>query len=388
MNLNFPEEISEKTFLQNYWQKQPLLIRNALPDYRFPLQPDELAGLACDHEIESRIVLEKDGSRPWEARQGPFNEKSFQQLPASHWTLLVQDVDKHLPEVARLLQAFRFIPDWRLDDIMASYAVDQGSVGPHIDDYDVFLLQAAGYRKWHIDTRETSEAAYIPGLDLRILPNFAPEHSWLLKPGDILYLPPNVAHWGVAVGDDCITCSVGYQAPALKEMVSDWCNEMVQTQVPGSRYRDRELLPQQLSAEISQHVLQQIGNDMEQYLKQDPEHRSRWFGRFVTEPKVHLQVEPTEPAIDGSQFQNQLLESGMLSRNGWSRFAFIRGIANRDYLYVNGDEFPLAKENHLLLEMVSNQHLLNYDSLKSWIENPDCLAFLTNLYNEGHLHFP
>ena len=387
MNLNFPEGINVKIFLRDYWQKQPLLMRNALPDYQLPLDAEELAGLACESEIESRIVLEKNGSRPWEAMQGPFSETSFKKLPASHWTLLVQDVDKHLPEVADLLKAFPFIPDWRLDDIMISYAADQGSVGPHVDDYDVFLVQAAGCRNWQINTRTTNEAGYIPGLDLRILPDFTPEHSWLLEPGDILYLPPNTAHWGIAKGDGCITCSVGYQAPSLQEMVSEWCNEMIQTQVPESRYRDSKLSFQRHSAEITPATLQRIGDDMARYLKQEPEQLARWFGRFITEPKAHLQVEPVDQPLTNKQFLARIIETGGLERNSWSRFVFIRGTGGVDYLYVNGDEFSLSSEMHELLLLVSARQQLDYASLSGWTGDSGCVTFLNQLYSKGHLHF-
>ena len=147
MPLRFPDNLNETRFLKEFWQKQPLLIRGGMAGYKCPLSAEELAGLACEEDIESRIVLEKDGAKPWEARTGPFQEAAFSALPESHWTLLLQDVDKHISEVASLLDSFRFIPDWRLDDIMISYAVDQGSVGPHIDDYDVFLVQAEGKRR-------------------------------------------------------------------------------------------------------------------------------------------------------------------------------------------------------------------------------------------------
>ena len=387
MNLNFPEGIDVKIFLREYWQKQPLLMRDALPDYQSPLDPEELAGLAGESEIESRIVLEKDGSRPWEARQGPFSEESFRELPVSHWTLLVQDVEKHLPEVAELLQAFPFIPDWRLDDIMISYAADQGSVGPHVDDYDVFLVQAAGCRNWHISTQVTGESEYNPEFDLRILPDFTPEQSWLLKQGDVLYLPPNIAHWGLARGDGCVTCSVGYRTPAFLEMVSDWCNEMMQTQVPKGRYRDKGELHQPLSAEITPQTLQRIGDDMARYLSQDPAQRSRWFGRFITEPKAHLQVEPVDQPLSDAQFLDRFIDNGALERNGWSRFAFIRGTADLDYLYVNGDEFSLASEKHELLELISSRHQLDYASMRGWTADSGCLTFLSRLYNEGHLLF-
>ncbi|MEJ2691995.1 MAG: cupin domain-containing protein [Candidatus Thiodiazotropha sp.] len=252
--LHFPHGLTAEKFLARHWQKKPLLFRQALPGFPCGLEPEELAGMACEAGIESRLVLEKHGSTPWEARHGPFDEASFRRLPESHWTLLVQDVDKHWPEAARLLDYFRFIPDWRLDDLMVSYAVDQGSVGPHTDDYDVFLYQAKGRRRWKIHYQQVDEEAYIPGLELRILPDFEAEEEWLLEPGDMLYLPPNVAHWGVAEGE-CMTCSVGFRAPSLREMAAAWFEQTVEHHLPPTRYRDPPLRPQAAPGEIRADAL-------------------------------------------------------------------------------------------------------------------------------------
>ncbi len=138
--------LSAEEFLQQYWQKKPLLIRQAIPDYSTPLSPDELAGLACEQEVESRLILEKDADTPWQLEHGPFTETRFSQLPATHWTLLIQKVNQLLPQLAELLDQFNFIPNWRIDDVMVSYAPEAGSVGPHVDQYDVFLLQGLGIK--------------------------------------------------------------------------------------------------------------------------------------------------------------------------------------------------------------------------------------------------
>ncbi len=387
MKLQLPPGLTTNSFLRDYWQRRPLLIRNALPADRLcPLTAEELAGLACEEEIESRIVLEKHGKGPWEARHGPFTPDSFAQLPDSHWTLLLQDLDKHIPELGELLTAFDFIPDWRLDDIMISYAVDQGSVGPHIDDYDVFLLQARGERRWQINTRQCSEADYIPGIDLRILPDFEAEHEWLLTPGDLLYLPPKVAHWGIAEGDDCITCSVGYQAPGLKEMATAWCSELIEMQVPDGRYRDPGLPLQTHRGEITDWSMQRMAQLLEGFLRQDPAARQRWFGRFVTETKAHLQVEPVDQPLTTQEFLQRLRQQGTLARNLWSRMAFCRGAAE-DYLFICGEEFAVNKADAGLLEQLTEQRHFDYASLQEWLQRPDALRLLTQLYNEGHLCF-
>jgi len=223
--LSLPPDIDPDTFLRNYWQKRPLLMRAAVPLDCFTLAGDELAGLACEPEFESRMIIERsDGN--WQIRHGPFDEADFSDLPESNWTLLVQDVDKFLPEVARLIDGFDFVPAWRIDDIMISYASERGSVGPHTDDYDVFLMQAQGQRRWRISEKDYSDSALLPGLEQRILAHFETEQEWVLEPGDVLYLPPGVAHWGIAEGE-CMTYSLGFRTPNQQDLAADWFQHLV-----------------------------------------------------------------------------------------------------------------------------------------------------------------
>jgi 50S ribosomal protein L16 3-hydroxylase len=384
--LIFPKGLTAEKFLANHWQQKPLLFRQALPGFPCELEPDELAGLACEEEIESRLVLEKHGATPWEARYGPFRDSDFQQLPESHWTLLVQDVDKHLPEVARLLDHFRFIPDWRLDDVMVSYAVDQGSVGPHIDDYDVFLYQAKGRRRWKIHHRPVAEEDFIPGLDLRILPQFEAEEEWLLEPGDLLYLPPNVAHWGIAEGE-CMTCSVGFRAPSLREMAAAWFEQTIEQRLPTSRYRDPALQPQAAPGEIRSEALSEFKSLLQtslDNLQQD----NRWFGSFVTEPKEHLQVPPCKHPLSQEAFLNRFREKAILHRHGFTRLAFSRNDGDgNDTLYANGRAYTLPSESGDILPVVTRQRDLHFGYLQEWLEQPVYLNLLCRLYNDGHLEF-
>ncbi|HEB96404.1 MAG TPA: cupin domain-containing protein [Sedimenticola thiotaurini] len=387
MELRFDRGLTPATFLREHWQKRPLLVRNALPDYRFPLTAAELAGLACEEEIESRLVLEKDGVRPWEARHGPFDETDFASLPDSHWTLLLQDLDKFVPELWPLLESFRLVPDWRLDDIMVSYAVDQGSVGPHVDDYDVFLLQVAGHRRWRIHTRPVSDDDCIPDLDLRILAQFEAEQEWLLRPGDLLYLPPNVAHWGIAEGDGCITCSIGFRAPAHDELVAAWCQHLIDTRIPAGRYRDPELEPQSHPAEITADALNRIGDLLQRFLQQDPAEFQRWFGRFITESKPHLQTLPPERSLSPEALLRLWQDHETLWRNPLSRFAFIRGQGQSHHLYAGGDEIPVPQRLLALLERITERRRFDYTSMQSLVRAPGAMNLLCRLYNRGHLQF-
>lgn len=384
--LHFPKGITEEIFLARYWQRKPLLFKQALPDFHCGLQPDELAGMACESGIESRLVLERDGSAPWEARFGPFDEEMFKRLPESHWTLLVQDVDKHLPEVAGLLEHFRFIPDWRLDDVMVSYAADQGSVGPHIDDYDVFLYQAMGRRRWKIHTHPVSDEEFIPGLELRILPDFKAEEEWLLEPGDMLYLPPNVAHWGVAEGE-CMTCSVGFRAPTLREMAAVWFENTIEQHLPLTRYRDPPLKPQTSPGEILPSALDEFRGLLESRLA-DLARDNRWFGRFITEPKENLHVEPREPPLSDADFLNRFRQEAVIHRHGYTRMAFTRRDGDgSDSLYANGQHYTLPSESGDFLPVITRYRELHFGYLQEWLAQPLYLSLLCRLYNDGHLEF-
>ncbi|MDJ0805992.1 MAG: cupin domain-containing protein [Gammaproteobacteria bacterium] len=387
LKLQFPDGLNAERFLTEYWQQKPLLLRQALPGFDCGLRPEELAGLACEVGIESRLVLEKDGKSPWEARHGPFDKQTFEQLPNKHWTLLVQDVDKHVPNVSRLLEHFRFLPDWRLDDVMVSYAADQGSVGPHCDEYDVFLYQAQGKRRWKIHYQPVSQDDFTPGLDLRILPDFHAEEEWLLEAGDILYLPPNLAHWGVAEGE-CMTCSVGFRAPSYRELISAWCDELIDYRAPSGRYRDPALQPQPASAEIKSSAIKQIHQLLHQFLEADEERQRSWFGRYITETKQNLTVEPAINQLDPREFINRYREQGVIRRNSYTRFAFSRGTAGQDSLFANGSEYLIPSEEGDFLPVITHYRELHFGYLEVWLQQPDYLQLVCDLYNDGHFELP
>lgn len=296
--------MTEEQFLAEYWQQKPLLIRNALPGFTSPISPDELAGLALEEEVESRIVIEA-GKTPWELRCGPFDEATFQTLPETHWTLLVQAVDLWVPEVADLLNHFRFLPGWRLDDVMVSYAPVGGSVGPHFDYYDVFLLQVEGQRCWQIGSLCDQHTPMLEGTPLRILREFEKVDEWILNPGDMLYLPPGIAHWGLAE-NDCLTYSIGFRAPTLAEMLGDLATELM-AQGNASYYRDPPLTPAMAREEIDPKFIEQVGNMLHQ-LADDRQLLADWFARYMTAPKypelLHELEEQRQASVDGRYYLN------------------------------------------------------------------------------------
>ncbi len=378
--------LSAEEFLHRYWQKKPLLIRGAVPDFCSPITPDELAGLACEEVVESRMVIEKGGDHPWQLLSGPFDEQAFAQLPSSHWTLLVQEVHKYLPELALLLEQFRFIPNWRIDDIMVSYSPEHGSVGPHIDYYDVFLLQAEGRKRWQISSAAVTEDALIPDIDLRILKGFEPEQEWVLEAGDMLYLPAAVIHHGVAL-EPGFTYSVGFRAPTHQEMVGSWLEQLLSEIDPQRRYADPELTPQAHPGEITPEVCEKIRQVIYQ-LPQDAQQIDRWFGRFVTEAKAGNPAEALLQPVSVAEFMALFKEQQTLWRSEFSRFAFIdqpEGLGLT--LFVGGEESVVEAALAIAARRLCDWRCLDYSEWSEALKSGACRQLLCDLFNQGHLCF-
>lgn len=385
--LAFPEGVDTEGFLHFFWQRRPLFMPRALPGFTSPLDPDELAGLACEDGVESRLVREmRSGPTPWKVEYGPFRRSRFRKLPETHWTLLVQDVDKYVPGVARLLDSFRFLPDWRVDDVMVSHAADQGSVGPHWDEYDVFLVQARGRRRWQIAQRRAEPDNVLPDLDLRIMAQFEPDTEWIAEPGDVLYLPPGIPHWGVAQGD-CMTYSVGFRAPSLREIASSWFETVLET-VPDAHYRDGDLRAQAHAAEISAQAMSRAVELIDALTERSDTEKRRWFGRYVTEPKPNLIVEPREQPLSTTEFRQLLERLGTIRRHPFSRFAHYAGENGVDWLFVAGEEHRVDSRQRAFAQVLCQWRELHFGFVAEWIECDDCLALITQLFNAGHLELP
>lgn len=372
--------LSPSEFLDQHWQKRPLLLRQALPAFRTPLTPDELAGLACEADVESRIVLERDGHQPWCLLQGPFDEARFASLPETHWTLLVQECNRYVPELAALLDRFDFIPGWRVDDVMVSYAPTEGSVGPHVDQYDVFLLQGLGRRRWQISTRPVAEDNLIPDLDLRIMRNFQATDEWVLEPGDMLYLPPGVAHYGVAL-EDCMTFSVGFRSPTLAEMITAYVDEAVTRLTEYDRYHDPDLCLQAHPGEITAGARQRVRDCLRALLADDAT-LDQWFGRFVTEAKSPQRGPLTPPLLEPLALRAAIEHAGGLQRSEEVRFAFIRDGADLT-LFVDGNAYPVGRHAAPAAMRLCDRRQLQSDDLA--LDNDAWLALLSELYTSGYV---
>ncbi|HET6545387.1 MAG TPA: cupin domain-containing protein [Rhodanobacteraceae bacterium] len=327
-------------FLRDYWQKRPLLVRGAFAGLRDPLEPDDLAGLACEELALARIAIHDSARDRWTVRSGPFAEADFATLPKTHWTLLVQDVDKWDADVAALLDAFAFLPTWRIDDVMASYAEDGGSVGPHVDQYDVFLLQGLGRRRWRISTDPAAPKTLRDDAELALLREFVPTHDWILESGDMLYLPPGVPHEGVAIGA-AMTYSIGMRAPSQAELLLDLAATLAGTLPESQRYADPDLAPARAGGEIDAAALRRLlralpwlrlSGDAEPDEGRAPDGTGgvdasllgTWFGRFITRYRMAGDASPAARPMTDAALARLGARGAVLRRHPWSRFAWLR----------------------------------------------------------------
>jgi 50S ribosomal protein L16 3-hydroxylase len=333
-----PLGMAPEQFLSRYWQKRPLLIRNAFPGFVTPIEPEDLAGLACEEAALSRIVVHHRDGDHYELRTGPFPEEMFPDMPHQDWTLLVQDVDKWDADVAALLPHFSFLPRWRMDDIMISFAAPGGSVGAHVDQYDVFLLQAKGQRRWQIDARANPPLEFRPDAELKLLQQFDPSHEWVLGPGDMLYLPPGVPHHGVGV-DACLTISVGMRAPSQSELLLDLAEQIAADLPDERRYTDPDLSPARDPNRIDDEALARVRASVSALLDADDQALREWFGGFIT--RYRSAAEPVAPPrpLSAEKLAAALDKGQALHRHPYARLAW-SGSGRRARLFASGDVLP------------------------------------------------
>ncbi len=370
--INWPEGIDESIFLKEYWQQKPLLIRQAFPDFETPLPADELAGLSLEADASSRIITQDDNG-DYSLEHGPFDENHFASLTNNNWSLLVTDVEKLLPEFNLYLQPFRFIPDWRIDDLMVSYAPDGASVGAHIDEYDVFLLQASGTRTWHIDSRTDTVHELKKTSELKILANFSSNQTWDLQPGDMLYLPPNMAHHGVAKGEDCMSWSVGFRAPIISDMINRLA-ELVSEEMPHQRYTDGPLLPA-IHGEIDIASVARFKSLWTQSLTLNDTQFAQLLGRWLTEP---AQLAPdTTPGTQHASIVPDRDIPIYVNKSSFSRFAWHHNADNHTALFVDGHCYQCTAQFAKLMCEQSNRIELQANQL----DPDDLLVFEALLHN-------
>jgi 50S ribosomal protein L16 3-hydroxylase len=363
--------ITPAQFLRDYWHKKPLLIRQAIPDFKPLLKLDQLAELARLNHVESRLITLTDGQ--WDMQHGPLTE-----LPPSTqraWTMLVQGVNLHNPKADALLRQFRFVPDARLDDLMVSYATDGGGVGPHFDSYDVFLLQAQGKRRWRIGAQQ--DLTLVEGLPLKILANFEPEEEFVLEPGDMLYLPPHYAHDGVAEGE-CMTYSIGFRSPSFQELGEAFLQFMADSiDLPG-RYADPGLAPAKHPAEIPREMLSTITEELNK-VRWDEEDVTIFLGEHLSEPKHNVFFTPVAKPLTVGRFMEQAAKKGL--KLSPRTLMLYRG----KHVFINGESFAVGRADKAVLDVLANERGLAGSMLDK--ASDDVLDALYTWYQDGWLEF-
>ncbi len=334
--------ISPHVFMRDYWQKKPLLIRQAIPQMQPLITRRELFELAALQDVESRLVLGDGVKQPWQMRRGPFKTRHLPALKQPHWTLLVQGVDLHHDALAELRGRFRFIPDARLDDVMVSYASDGGGVGPHFDSYDVFLLQAQGQRRWRIGSQK--KLPLREDVPLKILAHFKPTQTLLLEPGDMLYLPPHFAHEGVAVGE-CMTYSIGFKAETDHTMGAVLMGRLADTELPGAAlsYQDPDQLPTTQPAQIPAALQAFARHSVMQMTQRDADIRCA-LGEWLSEPKSQVWFD--------SQPRPRQLKGVCLDRK-------TQMLYDQDFVFVNGESWRCKGKDGRLLRQLADQRYLS-----------------------------
>lgn len=359
--------LAPATFLRDYWHKKPLLIRQAIPNFKPLLKFDKLAALAAQNYVESRLITMNDGQ--WDLQHGPLAT-----LPARtqrEWTMLVQGVNLYDERVDELLRQFRFIADARLDDLMISYATDGGGVGPHFDSYDVFLLQAHGKRRWRISAQQ--DLTLVEGLPLKILANFEAEQEFVLEPGDMVYLPPHYAHDGVAEGE-CMTYSIGFRAPAFQELGENFLQFMADSiDLPG-RYADPQLQPAKNPAEIPRDMLTTVFEELNK-VRWDEEDVTVFLGEHLSEPKHNVFFTgPARPLTVG-RFQETAAQRGL--KLSPKTLMLYRG----KHVFINGESFAVTRLDKVVLDVLANERKLDGELLAQ--ASDDVLDALHTWYQDG-----
>ncbi|MDC0598539.1 cupin domain-containing protein [Gammaproteobacteria bacterium] len=374
--------ISVDTFLKEYWQQKPLLIKQAFPDFKDPVSPEELAGLACEEEAESRIVFTNGDN--WTLKNGPFLESDFTSLPEQDWTLLVQAVDHWFPSVQKLINNVPFIPRWRIDDVMVSYAEKNAGVGPHFDYYDVFIIQGQGSRRWKIGQSCNSQTELISDSGLKILKDFIHQEEYELNNGDVLYIPPGIAHYGIS-NNSSLSYSIGFRAPSVAEILINYSDEICANLNDDQRYKDSILSASpNATGEIATSALNTVTELINNSIN-NPAAINTWFGKYMTEAKTPESILAPEELLSPDELHSMLMNDAAFYKHPAARFAWIN---SEDCLriFCNGEEYCFDLSNTTIQSLNT---LLNSSEdtleLQHFLHDPDCLTLLVELYNQGSI---
>ena len=370
-------KISVDVFLKKYWQKKPLLIRDAIKNFKSPITEKDLFRIAQNENVISRLIEFKRDI--WQVKYGPFKKSDLPKKINTSWTMLVQNINHHVPFAESFLNLFKFIPYARLDDLMVSFATKKGSVGPHFDSYDVFLFQAKGEREWKIS--EQKKFSLDKKSAIKIITNFKAKNTWVLKPGDLLYLPPNVGHWGISQSDDCLTYSIGFRAPGTFEIQSKFLDFIQDNLITNKNdlYKDPNLNLQKNPAEINSNMMKKIHHIVNR-LRWNTNSINTFIGQLLTEPIEGAVFETSKP-MTLEIFKKDLVRKP-LKLNPKTRMLFIK-----NNFYINGELIETDKKIIMYLKQLANDREV---SIKSTLNKKDLNALgiaLRPLYLSGFIDF-
>jgi len=370
-------DLSENEFLNHYWQKKPLLIRQGFTNFQDPIEPEELAGLAMEESIESRIVTNHNDD--WQAFQGPFED--FEKLTEQHATLLVQAVDHWHSEAAQLLEPFRFIPNWRIDDLMISYSTPKGGVGPHLDQYDVFIIQGQGKRHWRVGLPDPTLKQFAQNKKLLQVEQFEAVIDCILEPGDILYIPPGCPHEGYAI-ENALNYSVGFRAPNQQDLFSSLADHIIDTDSGQKRYTDHTLALRESKGEFLDSEANKVKTLMQALLNND-ELFKQWLGNTLSQAKHEMDLAPLEEPITCEQMSDLIANNAEeFERLGGIR-AIYQQLEDTLLLSINGENYPLPLCDLNAVTLLTDHDYVNTDDLNAAQPSLVFIQTFTTLVNEG-----
>lgn len=383
MKINF-KDLTNEQFLAEYWQKKPLLIKGAFEQFIDPIEADELAGLAMEEFIESRIV--SNPSKQWNVKHGPFED--FSEFGESDWTLLVQAVNHWFKGVDDLIEPFRFIPNWRIDDVMVSFSTPGGGVGPHLDQYDVFIIQGSGKRRWRVGAPDPSLAELLPHEDLKQVSDFNSVIDEITEPGDLLYIPPNHPHDGIAI-DNSINYSIGFLAPSSQELLSGLADYNLDNNLNANRFDDSLRQATNTPEQLTTTDIDLLTKTLQQSLS-DPIVVGDFLGKYLTTvhhtlnlliPVEPLTIDFIKEILNGGEELEAVLGVKCILHTTEDDEAVLDNKNNR--LFINGEVFKIDNESLDFAKLLASKKTLGINVLKTHL---DCLKnqqLLTTVINKG-----
>ncbi|QIR14773.1 cupin domain-containing protein [Shewanella aestuarii] len=362
-----------QTFIKQHWQKKPVVLTQAFIDFIDPIAADELAGLACEEEISSRIVVtKKDG---WDVIQGPFED--YDQYGESNWQLLVQAVNHWYPDAQPLVEAFRFLPDWRFDDLMVSFATPQGGVGPHIDNYDVFIIQGEGERRWRVgdigNHRRRGGDANSPLVD-----DFEPIIDVVLKKGDVLYIPPGYPHCGETI-NLALSYSIGFRAPSQQELLTQLADSLIDSNTGHKRFTsiNETNQPGLVSDEQQRGIMQLLAE-----LASQPENYQTMLGKLLSQNRFELDICEGEAPLNSQDLLDAIEDGASINRIGGLKVLRLENDQQKR-LFINGEVYPLVNTASNELELLANAFYIDNQAAAKLCKTAEITQFLAQLINQG-----